>query len=97
MSEDPSKGSLVRVSRTTETKQFPNGDTYAGGWVNALPDGEGVYKWADGSEYSGDWLKGQKHGVGRYRWPSGATYQGCLLYTSPSPRDRQKSRMPSSA
>src|SRR5665213_2380019 len=24
-------------------------------------------------------------------------YDGCLLYTSPSPRDRQKSRMPSSA
>ena len=24
-------------------------------------------------------------------------YQPCLLYTSPSPRDRQKSRMPSSA
>ena len=26
-----------------------------------------------------------------------AIVQGCLLYTSPSPRDRQKSRMPSSA
>ena len=26
-----------------------------------------------------------------------AEYNGCLLYTSPSPRDRQKSRMPSSA
>ena len=25
------------------------------------------------------------------------TPYGCLLYTSPSPRDRQKSRMPSSA
>ena len=25
------------------------------------------------------------------------TYTACLLYTSPSPRDRQKSRMPSSA
>ena len=25
------------------------------------------------------------------------TYKACLLYTSPSPRDRQKSRMPSSA
>ena len=25
------------------------------------------------------------------------TTLGCLLYTSPSPRDRQKSRMPSSA
>ena len=31
--------------------------------------------------------------------PSGVEAQGedCLLYTSPSPRDRQKSRMPSSA
>ena len=26
-----------------------------------------------------------------------AHYSSCLLYTSPSPRDRQKSRMPSSA
>ena len=26
-----------------------------------------------------------------------ALFYGCLLYTSPSPRDRQKSRMPSSA
>ena len=41
------------------------------------------------------------HGAGReadlaqdamYKW-----YKSCLLYTSPSPRDRQKSRMPSSA
>ena len=29
--------------------------------------------------------------------PSGGGSSGCLLYTSPSPRDRQKSRMPSSA
>jgi aminopeptidase N len=28
---------------------------------------------------------------------AGEPYWGCLLYTSPSPRDRQKSRMPSSA
>ena len=27
----------------------------------------------------------------------GEGYKNCLLYTSPSPRDRQKSRMPSSA
>ena len=26
-----------------------------------------------------------------------ARYKGCLLYTSPSPRDRTRSRMPSSA
>ena len=29
--------------------------------------------------------------------PEVITEWGCLLYTSPSPRDRQKSRMPSSA
>ena len=29
--------------------------------------------------------------------PSEAQHGDCLLYTSPSPRDRQKSRMPSSA
>ena len=29
--------------------------------------------------------------------PSDAGYFGCLLYTSPSPRDKRQSRMPSSA
>ena len=33
---------------------------------------------------------------GRAAVPSGAS-TGCLLYTSPSPRDRTRSRMPSSA
>ena len=32
-----------------------------------------------------------------FPYPSGELHMGCLLYTSPSPRDRQKSRMPSSA
>ena len=35
------------------------------------------------------------YGVGEIR--VGRGIKGCLLYTSPSPRDRQKSRMPSSA
>ena len=35
------------------------------------------------------------HGTGRRI--EGYLQEGCLLYTSPSPRDRQKSRMPSSA
>ena len=30
-------------------------------------------------------------------WAALGIYGACLLYTSPSPRDRQKSRMPSSA
>ena len=35
--------------------------------------------------------------VSRSRRPPGSDVDICLLYTSPSPRDRQKSRMPSSA
>ena len=34
----------------------------------------------------------QKMGI-----PRGERYEFCLLYTSPSPRDRTRSRMPSSA
>src|SRR5665213_2572637 len=34
---------------------------------------------------------------GRIRYIEGNRDHPCLLYTSPSPRDRQKSRMPSSA
>ena len=30
-------------------------------------------------------------------WNGSFVHVSCLLYTSPSPRDRQKSRMPSSA
>ena len=33
----------------------------------------------------------------RYRNQNAGRSQGCLLYTSPSPRDRTRSRMPSSA
>ena len=39
------------------------------------------------------WLKLEKNG----RIHGSVNTNGCLLYTSPSPRDRQKSRMPSSA
>ena len=38
--------------------------------------------------------KGQRAGAVRRKQAKANT---CLLYTSPSPRDRQKSRMPSSA
>ena len=35
--------------------------------------------------------------LARLGWPEIESNTACLLYTSPSPRDRQKSRMPSSA
>ena len=42
------------------------------------------------------------HGIGKFPLPPEKMVtwfesMGCLLYTSPSPRDRQKTRMPSSA
>ena len=47
---------------------------------------------------------GIRHAVGPFLKPmvadlhvDRASFSLCLLYTSPSPRDRQKSRMPSSA
>ena len=42
--------------------------------------------------------QGQSGGLGDLlSGAAGQQRQGCLLYTSPSPRDRQKPRMPSSA
>ena len=42
---------------------------------------------------------GSRNGTGKTTIINALSYAmyGCLLYTSPSPRDRQKSRMPSSA
>ena len=37
------------------------------------------------------------YGVNKVRFTNMVQVDSCLLYTSPSPRDRQKSRMPSSA
>ena len=61
--------------------------------LDPAPTGVGVFEVEDGS---GLWE------VGGYFLDSPnqialALLAACLLYTSPSPRDRQKSRMPSSA
>ena len=46
----------------------------------------------------GGWLTGTTFVTSWYTHGLASSYlEGCLLYTSPSPRDRQKSRMPSSA
>ena len=44
-------------------------------------------------KYLGYWDCGVPHSIGVHRF----MYNGCLLYTSPSPRDGLLSRMPSSA
>ena len=54
-------------------------------WVVERLDEEGIEVGNAGSDQLSDFVRTT---VGQYI---------CLLYTSPSPRDRQKSRMPSSA
>src|SRR5665811_2435224 len=43
------------------------------------------------------WHWAEKVEVTESRFPAAERWQACLLYTSPSPRDRTRSRMPSSA
>ena len=52
-----------------------------------------IEKYIKIAKNEGMWITIKDHGDG------GVVYiqNSCLLYTSPSPRDRQKSRMPSSA
>ena len=52
-------------------------------------------KWMD--SYIASYGENEVTGNGKYINLFAANYNNCLLYTSPSPRDRQKSRMPSSA
>jgi hypothetical protein len=40
-------------------------DIYRGHFSKGLPNGKGVYTWADGSFYDGDWKYGLKNGDGR--------------------------------
>ena len=54
--------------------------------------------------YTSDYMwRGQTQSMGGGAFQAGVDldyegfYVGCLLYTSPSPRDRTRSRMPSSA
>ena len=48
-----------------------------------------------GDEFTVDFVAAQN--VEGYQFTLDYDEKACLLYTSPSPRDRQKSRMPSSA
>ena len=67
------------------TSLYPAIEPYRSGWLN-VGDGHEIY-----FEESGN--PNGKPCVFVHGGPGG----GCLLYTSPSPRDKRQSRMPSSA
>ena len=71
--------------RSVKTELVLNGDTF---------DFDSVIQTPSDSDKPVS-LAHKKWGLGSEEWMS--TYKICLLYTSPSPRDRTRSRMPSSA
>ena len=79
------------------TLTWSDGMKYIGDWSDNKMHGNGTHTWSDGRKYIGDWSDGYMHGNGTHTWSDGRKYIGCLLYTSPSPRDATLSRMPSSA
>ena len=56
-----------------------------------------AYKYSDKPIKVGDWVLPTNVQVGKFEPAYQCTDITCLLYTSPSPRDRTRSRMPSSA
>ena len=62
--------------------------------VNLLNAGEVVCPWSRATSNNAEWLETLSGDSGK---PAQWETLPCLLYTSPSPRDRTRSRMPSSA
>jgi len=69
------------------TKQYDNGATYEGTFVNGLQDGTGIYRMPNGFEYSGDWVAGQIMGKGRARYPDGWSRRACCAPLNRLPDD----------
>ena len=84
---------------------YADGSVYVGEWKDDEKIGRGTISFANGVKYDGEWKDDERVGRGTMTYSTGMTYIGewkdnvrdCLLYTSPSPRDRTRSRMPSSA
>ena len=75
------------------------GAAFAGPYVNLEATGsypDGAYT-SGGLEAVVGYEGATESGIGWYVSGGPTVTHTCLLYTSPSPRDRQKSRMPSSA
>ena len=47
-------------------------DSYEGRFSKGLPNGWGIYRWADGKVYEGEWSKGVRNGKGSMNYPTDA-------------------------
>ena len=44
-------------------------DRYEGQFSKGMPDGKGIYKWANGTYFEGQWKNGMKEGFGKMVYP----------------------------
>jgi pSer/pThr/pTyr-binding forkhead associated (FHA) protein len=58
------------------TRDWPDGRSYTGFFLNGRMHGTGSCVWPDGSTYRGEYQNGLKHGSGTFKWPVGHVYQG---------------------
>ena len=55
---------------------YPNGDTYDGDFVNAIPQGFGTFYFNNGNIYTGQMLNSEFQGKGKMSWKMGSVYEG---------------------
>ena len=55
---------------------FKPGDKYEGDWKNGMPNGKGVFTYADGNKYDGDYVDDKRTGKGVFTWSDGNKYDG---------------------
>ena len=59
------------------TKEFKDGSSYTGSFVNGHRHGQGRQEWKDGGIYDGEWENDRKHGDGAlWIFANGNTYNG---------------------
>ena len=84
---------------TEKEHKYDEGYGYLFGLASDLALPESSYMTGDVllAKYTNKVNNGQEVGIFNTLFEAFKLGRACLLYTSPSPRDRQKSRMPSSA
>ena len=91
------------MTNESDLKPFENGDILAAATILNNPDddhaGDGrIIQYDSNLNVKGTlWTKNTTHLVQGLKFDKANNLWACLLYTSPSPRDRSVSRMPSSA
>ncbi|MEW5301992.1 MAG: hypothetical protein WDW36_004810 [Sanguina aurantia] len=61
---------------TSARVQFPNADSYFGGYLDDLKEGPGIYTFATGAAHVGMYGKGKRDGRGHMILPDGGAYEG---------------------